>query len=245
MTSLISPVTDRQRQDRMPRTRYRWPKMLSRDNLTALVRARAHGATVSFNQVKLDASVIERNATVMDHALLRRSHVGRYAIIGPYSSLFQVRVGPYSGIGERVTVGAAPHWPELPTTHVFPVNAEFGFCEGAWPEVPDTVVGADAWVGAGAAVLGGVHIGHGAVVGAGAVVVHDVADYEIVGGVPARRIRMRFDEDSVARLLRLRWWDWPPQLIKENLDLFREPLCAKTLDEMEARYDAAVRGELP
>lgn len=218
----------------LPRTVNTWPSFFTLHNVLAILRARRRGATVSLNQVKLEVSTVERNALVMEYALLRHSRVGRYSIIGPYSSLFKVDVGPYCGVAERVTVGALPHWPELPTTHVFPTNAEFGLCEPRpWPEPPTTTMGADSWIGAAAVVRAGVRIGHGAVVAAGAVVTRDVADYEIVAGVPARRIRLRFPEDMVERMVKLAWWDWPSSFVKDNIALFRTPLTADSLAELE------------
>ena len=66
----------------------------------------------------------------------------------------------------------------------------------------------DVWIGQNVLLKRGITIGDGAVIGAGAVVVKDVAPYEIVGGVPARRIRMRFDEAIVDELLKLKWWQY-------------------------------------
>jgi acetyltransferase-like isoleucine patch superfamily enzyme len=214
----------------MPRTVNAWPRTYSIGNLVTVLRARWRGATVSLNQVKLKESTVERNALVMEYALLWRSHVGPYSIVGRYASVFNTDVGPYTGVAEKVTIGASPHWPELPTTHVFPVNHEFGFCDGPWPEVGRTTIGADAWLGAGATVRAGVTIGHGAVIGAGAVVTRDVAPYEVVAGVPARHLRMRFPTEMVDQLLDLQWWTWPPSVIRAALPLFREPLTPQRLD---------------
>ena len=70
-------------------------------------------------------------------------------------------------------------------------------------------IGHDVWLGSGAIVLSGVTIGHGAVVAAHAVVTRDVPPYAIVGGNPAKVIRYRFDEETVAALLEAPWWDLP------------------------------------
>ena len=68
------------------------------------------------------------------------------------------------------------------------------------------VIGNDVWIGYEAVVMAGVRIGDGAVIAARAVVTRDVPPYTIVGGVPAREIRRRFDADTVARLQELRWY---------------------------------------
>ena len=65
--------------------------------------------------------------------------------------------------------------------------------------------------------MGGVTLGDGAVVGAGAVVTHDVAPYEIVGGVPARHIGWRYPPELIAAMERIRWWDWSHDMLRARL----------------------------
>ncbi|MEA2220467.1 MAG: hypothetical protein QOJ35_3093 [Solirubrobacteraceae bacterium] len=99
------------------------------------------------------------------------------------------------------------------------------------------VVGSDVWIARGAVVHGGVRIGDGAVVGARAVVTDDVRPYAVVAGDPAREVRRRFDDEQVAALLDVRWWDWPAERIRAHVEL----LCAGDVDAFLA---AAARGEL-
>lgn len=91
----------------------------------------------------------------------------------------------------------------------------------AWDNKGDIVIGNDVWIGYDAVIMAGVHIGDGAVIGTRAVVTKDVPPYTIVGGVPARKIKMRFDSQIVEDLLELKWWDWTSVKIKENLSLIR------------------------
>lgn len=87
----------------------------------------------------------------------------------------------------------------------------------AWDNKGDIVIGNDVWIGYEAVILSGVTVGDGAVIGTRAVVTKDVPPYTIVGGVPARPIRRRFDPQTIARLEELRWWDWEEERIARNL----------------------------
>ena len=100
----------------------------------------------------------------------------------------------------------------------------------AWDNKGDIIVGNDVWIGYEAVILSGVTIGDGAIIGTRAVVTKDVPPYTIVGGVPARPIRRRFDADTIARLEALRWWDWTPDKIQRSISAIQ----AGNLAELEA-----------
>jgi len=85
-------------------------------------------------------------------------------------------------------------------------------------------IGNDVWIGTRVIILEGVTIGNGAVIGAGAVVTKDIDHYSIVGGVPAKRIKYRFNEDIRKYLLKLKWWDWDDNKIRNNVEFFEKDL---------------------
>lgn len=87
----------------------------------------------------------------------------------------------------------------------------------AWDNKGDTVIGNDVWIGYEAVIMPGVKIGDGAVIGTRAVVTKDVLPYTIMGGVPAKPIRRRFDDATVEKLEALRWWDWDEDRLKRAL----------------------------
>jgi acetyltransferase-like isoleucine patch superfamily enzyme len=134
-------------------------------------------------------------------------------------------IGRYCSIAAGVRIGEADHpvdWLGTspfqydgtrfgwhPTAEEYEVSAIDAGPSGSFWRSP-VVIGNDVWIGAGAVVRRGVTIHDGAVVGAGAVVVDDVAPYTIVGGVPARPIRKRFDDALIAELLELQWWRFTP-----------------------------------
>lgn len=81
-----------------------------------------------------------------------------------------------------------------------------------------SVIGNDVWIGFEAVILSGVTIGGGAIIGTRAVVTKDVPPYTIVGGIPAKPIKKRFSEDVISKLLKIQWWNWPENRVKQNID---------------------------
>lgn len=113
------------------------------------------------------------------------------------------------------------------STYPFPIFfTEWGLDGGkvtdAWDNRGDIVLGNDVWIGYEAVLLSGVTVGDGAIVGARALVTEDVPPYTIVGGVPARPIRKRFPEETIAALQALRWWDWPPEKLRQHLPAIQQ-----------------------
>lgn len=89
----------------------------------------------------------------------------------------------------------------------------------SYPHKGDTRIGNDVWIGSQATIMMGVQVGDGAIIATNATVTKDVPPYAIVGGNPAQVLRMRFSPEEVARLLEIRWWDWPVEKITRNLAL--------------------------
>jgi len=107
--------------------------------------------------------------------------------------------------------------------NIFGHGWEEGFDVATWQKENrgDTVIGNDVWIGMEAVIMPGVTIGHGAIVAAKSVVTHDVPAYAIVAGNPAKVVKVRFDQATVARLVKTAWWDWPADKISCNLDAIR------------------------
>lgn len=85
-----------------------------------------------------------------------------------------------------------------------------------------TTIENDVWIGANAIVKAGVRVSTGAIVGTGAVLTKDVGAYEIWAGNPAKRIGFRFDEETRARLLRTRWWEWSDSQLEAAAPYLRD-----------------------
>lgn len=87
----------------------------------------------------------------------------------------------------------------------------------SYPTKGDTIIGNDVWIGYDATIMPGITVGHGAIIATKAVVTKDIPPYAIVGGNPAKVIKMRFSESKIEKLLALAWWDWPIERITQNV----------------------------
>ena len=87
----------------------------------------------------------------------------------------------------------------------------------SYPNKGDVMVGNDVWIGYNATIMAGVKIGDGAIIAANSTVVKDVEPYAIVGGNPARQIKKRFSDETIKKLLEIKWWDWDLERITANV----------------------------
>ncbi|WP_187969487.1 CatB-related O-acetyltransferase [Aquibium microcysteis] len=145
-------------------------------------------------------------------------------------------IGRFCAIAEGVTfiMNGANHATGGFSTYPFNIFGrgwEAGFDPQTWADEMrgDTRVGNDVWIGMEATILPGVTIGDGAIVAAKAVVSADVPPYAVVAGNPARVVRMRFDDDTIGRLLAVAWWNWPAERVTRHLDAIR----AADIDRLE------------
>jgi acetyltransferase-like isoleucine patch superfamily enzyme len=133
----------------------------------------------------------------------------------------QINVGKFCSIAPGVVFVVGRHLMENVST--FPFKAFFlegGTADDETGPPESITIGNDVWIGARALIVADVTVNHGAVVAAGAVVVEDVPPYAVVGGVPAKVIKMRFSSEQIEELLEIAWWDWPEERIKSSIEMF-------------------------
>lgn len=137
-------------------------------------------------------------------------------------------IGKFCSIacGAKFLFNSANHTLNSLSTYPFPLFYEEWELEPekvaeSWDNKGDIVIGNDVWIGFEAVILAGVTIGDGAIIGTRAVVTKDVAPYTIVGGVPAKPIRKRFDDKTIEKLLNMKWWNWSAKKIAQNIQAIK------------------------
>lgn len=130
-------------------------------------------------------------------------------------------IGKFCALAANTTfIMTGDHKLDAISTYPFPVfknGWETAYNVNELPIKGDIVVGNDVWFGYNSMIKSGVTIGDGAIIATNAFVVKDVPPYSIVGGNPAKVIKMRFDEATIKRLQKIAWWDWDIEKITRNL----------------------------
>lgn len=181
---------------------------------------------ISFRSTIINSS-IDKTAAVHCGARLYSVKLGRYSYVTRNTLVQNTTIGQFCSISDNCNIGMPTHPTDYVSTSPVFLNGRNRLKKNLWqhPYIPSqrTTIGNDVWIGANVMIKSGVTIGNGAVIGAGAVVTHDVPDYAIVAGVPAKVIRYRFDSEMIQSMKAIKWWDWPEGQIVQYAYLFDRP----------------------
>lgn len=153
--------------------------------------------------------------------------MGRYSYCGDKTSITNVEIGSFCSIGRDCSIGGGVHPAHMVSTSpVFLRGRNIlrkNYAAHPYSPSEKVYIGNDVWIGNGVFIKSGVSIGDGAIIGAHAVVTHDIEPYSVVVGVPGKVIKKRFDDETVQKFLKLRWWDWPEDRLEEYAKYFVNP----------------------
>jgi len=172
--------------------------------------------------------MLGRYVILFENVQINHSTVGDFTYIQENSRLNATKIGKFTAIGPGVRAGMGNH----PSQQFVTIHPMFysdtkllstSFADKTYfAESQDITIGNDVWIGAHVLIMDGIVIGDGAIVAAGAVVTKNVLPYSIVGGVPARLIKYRFDTAQIEYLLDFRWWDKDIPWMRKNWLLWHD-----------------------
>jgi acetyltransferase-like isoleucine patch superfamily enzyme len=171
------------------------------------------------------SSKFEGYNSIFGRCVIVNSSFGLFSYVSD-SKINHASIGRFCCIAPEVIIGGGRHPSGWLSTHpvFFSTRNQSGRSfvkQSYYEEIQPVTIGNDVWIGTRSIILDGITVGDGAIIAAGSVVVSDVEPYSIVGGVPAKIIRKRYDDDTIEKIKSLNWWDWPVEVLESSSELFR------------------------
>lgn len=196
--------------------------------------------TVKLNRVHLKGKIIiEDNAKIVGGVYISGNvEIGRHTSInGPnvdiYAKINKVTIGNFCSIARNVSIQEFNHNFNNLSTYLISKNILKSSGEEDLSSKGEIIIGNDVWIGAHSVILSGVTIGDGAIIAANTVVTKDVPAFAIIGGNPSKVLKYRFDDLIIEEILKLNWWNWSDDKIKENISLFRNGIDINKLNNFK------------
>ena len=198
--------------------------------------------SISFLKKKIKRKIINRklkpkNLVLEDSVILPKKYlitnpvtqIGRGTVINGTITIHGkgcVTIGRYCAIGSELRIITSNHKICYPNIQIH-LQRRMGFTDNSGD--PQNVnIGSASWIGDRVTFTPGSSVGVGCIVGAGSVVTKSFPDFSIIAGNPAKILRKRFNDSIAAQLVKIRWWDWPEERIKNNKLFFNTNLATLT-----------------
>lgn len=182
-------------------------------------------------------STLGQDVKINNNVSFKNSSIDNFSYINSNSSINRARIGKFCSIGPNVQIGLGSHPTDLVSTNprFYANNKKFKTfsTKMSFEEYKDTLIENDVWLSEGVLIVGGIKIGNGAVVLPRSVVTKDIEPYSIVGGIPAKHIKYRFDEEVILRIQETEWWNWEEEEFVREVDVFND--IDKFIDYIERR----------
>ncbi|WP_081852582.1 CatB-related O-acetyltransferase [Prevotella sp. 10(H)] len=178
-----------------------------------------------FNRNNLSESVLSRNVKLTPPYKIQASTIGEYTYISQNSLIINTTIGKFCSIGPNLVCG----WGIHPTNGIstapmfYSTLKQNGITlsdQDKIEELKSIIIGNDVFIGMNVSILDGVNIGDGAIVGAGCVVSKNIPPYAIAVGNPMKILHYRFGEETIRKMLHIKWWDWNFEELKNVEELF-------------------------
>ena len=197
----------------------------------------------AFKKIHLPALINttkDNTSKICSGAHIVSSTIGRYSYVGNFSTVINCSVGNFCSIADRCTIGGMSHpieWVSTsPVMYAGKNCLRKNFSDNYFNETKRTVIENDVWIGENCLIKSGVRVSNGSIIGMGSVLTKDTGPYEIWAGNPAKKIRSRFDEETIKILLDSKWWNWDDKKLAEKGPCFND-ISRFVSEEKEKKYE--------